>query len=74
VLPNVLTTVELGVPDSNYDFWGGMFMPAAIPRVIVDNLTLAPGHARPDDPEIVRAASPALPRSAMASRQFSLSH
>jgi tripartite-type tricarboxylate transporter receptor subunit TctC len=38
VLPNLPTTVELGVPDSNYDFWVGMFMPAATPRDIVDKL------------------------------------
>jgi tripartite-type tricarboxylate transporter receptor subunit TctC len=38
VLPNLPTTVELGVPDSNYDFWVGMFMPATTPRDIVDKL------------------------------------
>ena len=26
------------MPDSNYDFWVGMFMPAATPRDIVDKL------------------------------------
>ena len=38
VLPDLPTTVELGVPDSNYDFWVGMFVPAATPRDIVDKL------------------------------------
>ncbi|WP_395712727.1 Bug family tripartite tricarboxylate transporter substrate binding protein [Reyranella sp.] len=38
VLPDLPTTVELGVPDSNYDFWVGMFVPAATPRDIVDRL------------------------------------
>lgn len=38
VLPDLPTTVELGVPDSNYDFWVGMFVPVATPRDVVDRL------------------------------------
>ena len=37
-LPDLPTTVELGVPDSDYDFWVGMFVPAGTPRAIVDRL------------------------------------
>ena len=37
-LPDLPTTVELGVPESNYDFWVGMFVPAGTPRAIVDRL------------------------------------
>jgi tripartite-type tricarboxylate transporter receptor subunit TctC len=37
-LPDLPTTVELGVPNSNYDFWVGMFVPAGTPREIVDKL------------------------------------
>ncbi len=37
-LPDVKTTLELGVPDSNYNFWVGMFVPAQTPRDIVDKL------------------------------------
>jgi tripartite-type tricarboxylate transporter receptor subunit TctC len=37
-LPDLPTTVELGVPDSDYDFWVGMFVPAETPREIVDRL------------------------------------
>jgi tripartite-type tricarboxylate transporter receptor subunit TctC len=37
-LPSLPTTVELGVPNSNYDFWVGMFVPAQTPREIVDKL------------------------------------
>ncbi len=37
-LPDLPTTVELGVPESNYDFWVGMFAPAGTPREIVDKL------------------------------------
>jgi tripartite-type tricarboxylate transporter receptor subunit TctC len=37
-LPDLPTTVELGVPESNYDFWVGMFAPAGTPREIVEKL------------------------------------
>ena len=37
-LPDLPTTVEQGVPESNYDFWVGMFAPAGTPREIVDKL------------------------------------
>jgi tripartite-type tricarboxylate transporter receptor subunit TctC len=37
-MPDLPTTVELGVPDSDYDFWVGMFVPAETPRDIVDKL------------------------------------
>lgn len=38
VLPDLPTTLELGIPDSNYNFWVGMFVPAGTPRDIVDRL------------------------------------
>ena len=37
-LPDLPTTVELGVPDSDYNFWVGLFAPAETPREIVDKL------------------------------------
>ena len=37
-LPDLPTTVELGVPESDYNFWVGMFAPAETPREIVDKL------------------------------------
>jgi len=37
-LPNLPTTVELGVPESDYNFWVGMFVPAKTPRDIVAKL------------------------------------
>jgi len=37
-LPDVSTTVEAGVPNSDYNFWVGMFVPAKTPREIVDRL------------------------------------
>jgi tripartite-type tricarboxylate transporter receptor subunit TctC len=40
-LPDVPTTIELGYPDSDFDFWVGMLVPAATPREIVDKLHAA---------------------------------
>ena len=37
-MPNVPTTLELGFPDSDFDFWVGALAPAATPREIVDKL------------------------------------
>jgi tripartite-type tricarboxylate transporter receptor subunit TctC len=37
-LPNVPTTIEAGVPNSEYVFWVGLFAPAGTPRAIVDRV------------------------------------
>lgn len=37
-LPNVPTTIEAGYPDSDFDFWVGMFVPSKTPRDIVEKL------------------------------------
>jgi tripartite-type tricarboxylate transporter receptor subunit TctC len=37
-LPDIPTTVEAGIPNSEYDFWLGMFAPAATPKDIVERL------------------------------------
>ena len=37
-LPDVPTTVEAGVPGSDYTFWVGMFVPAATPPAVVRRL------------------------------------
>jgi tripartite-type tricarboxylate transporter receptor subunit TctC len=37
-LPDVLTTVEAGVANSDYNFWVGMFVPSKTPREIVNRL------------------------------------
>ena len=50
-LPNVPTTVEAGLADSNYDFWVGALFPAKTPDAIVNRM-----HA-----EVMKAmAEPAL--------------
>lgn len=37
-LPNVPTSIEAGLPNSDYIFWMGMFAPAKTPRAIIDRL------------------------------------
>jgi tripartite-type tricarboxylate transporter receptor subunit TctC len=37
-LPDVPTTVEAGLPNSEYNFWVGMWAPAKTPRAIVEKL------------------------------------
>ena len=37
-LPELPTTLELGVPASDYNFWVGLFVPAETPRDIVGRL------------------------------------
>jgi tripartite-type tricarboxylate transporter receptor subunit TctC len=37
-LPNVPTTIEAGYPDSDYNFWMGMFVPAKTPRAVIERL------------------------------------
>jgi tripartite-type tricarboxylate transporter receptor subunit TctC len=38
-LPDVPTTTEAGYPNSDFDFWIGLFLPAKTPRPIVDKLS-----------------------------------
>src|SRR4051812_21974415 len=44
-LPDVPTTIEAGVPGSDYTFWVGMFVPAATPAAVVRRLHEEVGKA-----------------------------
>ena len=44
-LPSVPTSVEAGFPESNYDVWIGMFVPARTPKAIVERLAEATAAA-----------------------------
>jgi tripartite-type tricarboxylate transporter receptor subunit TctC len=37
-LPDLPTTLEAGIPNSDYNFWVGMFVPAKTPREVVQRL------------------------------------
>jgi len=37
-LPDLPTTIEAGVPNSDYNFWVGMFAPAKTPRAVLNRL------------------------------------
>ena len=38
LFPDLPTTIEAGYPDSDYNFWIGLFVPARTPRDIVNRL------------------------------------
>jgi tripartite-type tricarboxylate transporter receptor subunit TctC len=44
-LPDLPTTLEAGVPDSDYNFWVGMFAPSKTPRETVQKLYQEAGKA-----------------------------
>jgi tripartite-type tricarboxylate transporter receptor subunit TctC len=44
-LPEVPTTIEAGYPNSDYNFWVGMFVPVKTPREIVEQLYQATNKA-----------------------------
>ncbi len=50
-LPSVPTTTEAGFPNSEYNFWFGVFVPAKTPRDIVEHLYQEISKAQ-KDPEI----------------------
>ncbi len=51
-LPNVPTTVEEGVANSDYNFWVGMFVPSKTPREIVNRMQQEVAKAL-DAPQVI---------------------
>src|SRR5580704_7902287 len=56
-LPNVATTIELGYPDSDYNYWMGMFVPAKTDRAILEKLRAETQKAMAD-PDTVEKLKP----------------
>ncbi|HUC51052.1 MAG TPA: tripartite tricarboxylate transporter substrate binding protein [Xanthobacteraceae bacterium] len=56
-LPNVPTTIELGYPNSDYNFWMGMFVPAKTDRAILERLRAETQKALAD-PAVVDKLKP----------------
>lgn len=56
-LPDVPTTIELGYPDSDYNFWMGMFVSAKTDRAILERLRAETEKALAD-PAVVEKLKP----------------
>ncbi|HSZ67986.1 MAG TPA: tripartite tricarboxylate transporter substrate binding protein [Xanthobacteraceae bacterium] len=56
-LPDVATTIELGYPDSDYNYWMGMFVPAKTDRAILEKLRAETQKAMAD-PDTVEKLKP----------------
>jgi len=65
-LPDVATTLEAGIPNSDYNFWVGMVVQSKTPRAIVDRLHQE--TARALDNKEVRASMAKLGAEAMLLR------
>jgi tripartite-type tricarboxylate transporter receptor subunit TctC len=65
-LPNVATTLEAGIPNSDYNFWVGMVVPSKTPRDIVNRLHQETAKAL--DNKEVRASMAKLGAEAMLLR------
>jgi tripartite-type tricarboxylate transporter receptor subunit TctC len=49
LVPNVPTTLEVGYPNSDYNFWMGSYLPAKTPRPIIERLNAEVAKALQDD-------------------------
>jgi tripartite-type tricarboxylate transporter receptor subunit TctC len=69
-LPDVPTTLEAGIPNSDYNFWVGMFVPSRVSRVVVNRLHEQTTRAL-ETPEVVgRMAKLGAEDMRMASDRF----
>ena len=69
-LPNVPTTVEAGLPESNYDVWIGLFVPAKTPSAIVNRLAEETTKALRSPEVKERYATMAMDEMPMTTTQF----
>ena len=69
-LPDVPTTIEAGLPDSDYVFWMGMFAPAKTPPAIVERLRSETEKALKNSNVIEKFAAQGIEPMMMSSAQF----
>jgi tripartite-type tricarboxylate transporter receptor subunit TctC len=69
-LPDVPTTIEAGLPDSDYVFWMGMFAPAKTPTAIVERLRSETGKALKNPNVLEKFAAQGIEPMPMTPAQF----
>jgi tripartite-type tricarboxylate transporter receptor subunit TctC len=69
-LPDVPTTTEAGFPNSDFDFWIGLFLPAKTPRPIVEKLARETAKAVRSPAVQERLATLGAEPMAMTSAEF----
>jgi tripartite-type tricarboxylate transporter receptor subunit TctC len=70
VLPDVPTTLEAGYPNSDYNFWIGLFAPAKTPRAIVERLNAEVSKALATPAVVEKLEKIGVQPVAMTSEQF----
>ena len=69
-LPDVPTTIEAGLPDSDYVFWMGMFAPAKTPPAIVERLRSETEKALKNPNVVEKFATQGIEPMPMSSAEF----
>jgi tripartite-type tricarboxylate transporter receptor subunit TctC len=69
-LPDVPTTIEAGLPDSDYVYWMGMFVPAKTPAAIVERLRTETEKALKHPNVVEKFAAQGIEPMPMAPAQF----
>jgi len=69
-LPDVPTTIEAGLPDSDYTYWMGLFVPAKTPDAIVQRLRSETEKALKNPNVIEKFAAQGIEPMPMSSKDF----
>ena len=69
-LPNVPTTIEAGLPDSDYVYWMGLFAPAKTPPAIVERLRAETEKALKNPNVVEKFAAQGIEPMALTSAEF----